>query len=62
METLDGWRYRNSLTQRELARRLGCEESTVGRWLRGENVPQAHHRRAIERLTGRKVRVVVQLI
>lgn len=36
---LQKWRERHGMTQAELARALGVDVVTIGRWERGERVP-----------------------
>ena len=40
-------RMRSFLTQRELARQLGCVPATVGKWERGEAAPRPAALRAL---------------
>ena len=44
--------FRKDLVQKELADRLGVPIGTVGRWARGETVPNADHAAALSRELG----------
>ena len=43
-------RTRRKETQGEFATAMGCAESTVSKWERGETAPKATHRRVMEKM------------
>jgi len=47
------YRMRHGLTQREMARLVGCTKNTICHWEHGWNVPIDRYQRALKRVLGR---------
>ncbi len=56
-ELFRAWRERKGLTQKQVADRLGVSTTAVCDWENGKKVPRLGSLDAIERVTGRAVRV-----